>query len=292
MKVSRFLKQPYPYYYRNGDGLLWKFSGLVFLFAFTFYYFFQPFDINRVEHKFSFFWISLVHAILPSAVLLIQAYVYWAIIKAERNWTIAKEFIFFGIFLLIVGTAQFLIRDLIYINPENWSLKYLREELTNTFLVGGIFLAIAIPVNFNRLYNKNVQRARAINANHRFSTPSKTIHVETQVKSENFELDISAFLFAKSDRNYLEIFVSTGVDVKKQLKRLTIKEFQNQIARDGNVLQTHRSYLVNLDKVDSVTGNAQGYKLTFKNCDEFAAVSRNRIQEFEICLKRLISGKT
>lgn len=283
-----FLRQPYPYYY--GHPSLWKSSGIVFLFTFVFYYFFQPFEVNSGEHKFPFAWISLLHALIPPVILLIQGYIYWILLKVEDSWAVYKEFIFFGSFLLFVGLAQFLLRDLIYDNPENWSFKYLQEELLHTFLIGGIFVAIAIPINFNRLYIRNVQKAQTLSIDHPLSISRKLISIKTHVKSESFELDVNEFLFAKSDRNYLKILISTETGIKKELKRMAIKELQQQIEASANIMQTHRSYLINLDKIEEVRGNAQGYTLTFQHCNVYAAVSRNRIQAFELRLQSLANN--
>ena len=42
----------------------------------------------------------------------------------------------------------------------------------------------------------------------------------------------------------------------------------------------HRAYIINLDKVEHVEGNAQGYKVRLINTEESIPVSRNLNNEF------------
>jgi len=68
----------------------------------------------------------------------------------------------------------------------------------------------------------------------------------------------------------------------KLLKRMTLKEFEEQFKFFyPYVFKVHRSYLVNLQTIESISGNAQGYVLRLKNFSEATIpVSRSKIQEF------------
>lgn len=283
MGISNFLKQPYPYYYQKKG--IWLYSAIVFAFTFVFYYVFLPFEINTKEHKYSFVGISAIHALVPFILMPIQGYLYQYRLRKARPWKVSDEFIFYGIFLFLTGLAQYLIRDIIYENPHNRQLKYVLEELRNTFLIGGIFIAIAVSVNFNRLYHKHIQKAGVLAINDPTVFAGRHITIHTQVKSESFDLRIDQFLFARSDGNYLNIFLQSDKETTSTLKRLTLNDLKNQIEKVGNFMQTHRSYLVNLDKLEQVTGNAAGFTLTFQHCTETALVSRKLIRSFETQLK-------
>ena len=69
-------------------------------------------------------------------------------LKSDVNWTLGKELLNLSILLLLIGIAGFLIRDLIYTNSDNWSLRYFLEEIRNTFLIGFLLLIIVLPINF------------------------------------------------------------------------------------------------------------------------------------------------
>jgi DNA-binding LytR/AlgR family response regulator len=53
------------------------------------------------------------------------------------------------------------------------------------------------------------------------------------------------------------------------------------------IYKTHRSYLVNLNYVEHVTGNAQGYKLHLNSHEEKIPVARNSIKNFEEKMKSI-----
>jgi hypothetical protein len=285
MDTFNFLNEPYPYYYHlRSIGTI---ALVVFAFTFLFYFLLQPFDVNVDEHYYNFFWISIIHAIPSTIIILIQGLLTSKLIKRTDQWTVKQEFIFFSFFLLFVGIAQFLIRDLIYINAENWSMKYLLEEVRNTFLVGGVFIIISVPLNFYRMKAGNSKRASSLPNYSAIETPKKILSLSTKVKSEAFNLNLDDFLFARSEGNYLVFIIKKGTQTKKVLKRLSINDLMSQISVQDNIIQSHRSYVINIDSIDRITGNAAGFKIFFRYGEETALVSRNRIKLFEQRLKEL-----
>lgn len=281
--LHAFLKNPYPLYY-NGKSL-WVISGLLFIMSLFFTYFFEPFDVYTPEHRMNFFWISFIHALLPALLLLLVSLFVFAP-EAEEKWTIGKEIRFVFLFILLVGFAQFLIRDIIYDNPNNWSFRYLYEEIRNTILVGGLFVLILVPLNFNRLNAKNSKKASVLNASHDLLKPleNSEILIKTNLKNENLQFDVNSLLFVRADGNYVELFL-TGDKIKKVLKRITIKELEVVLKPYSHIIKTHRSYLVNIRHIKNVTGNAQGYKLKLNNFDDTVPVSRNMIASFNARIK-------
>ena len=48
----------------------------------------------------------------------------------------------------------------------------------------------------------------------------------------------------------------------------------------SGLFRCHRAFIINLDKVTHVEGNAQGYKLRIQDYEELIPVSRNLSAEF------------
>lgn len=281
VKAIEIFRQPYPFYYKGSGFLL--VSGIVFIMSLLFNYIFEPFVVYRPEHKFDYFWISMIHSFNAFLVVFVILFIKSRKVD-EDSWTVGKEIGLIGLMLLMIGVCQFLARDLIYDNPDNWSLRYLLEEIRNTFLVGILFVIILVPLNYLRLLKAHLITARSINAQ---SLPVKIpesttlISIITQQKSDDFELDITRFLYAKADGNYLEVFLENEVTASKLIKRMTLKELEQQLEPFPEFLKTHRSYLVNLQKVIHVKGNAQGYFLQLRGANEEVPVSRGMISKFE-----------
>ncbi|WP_378187323.1 LytR/AlgR family response regulator transcription factor [Aquimarina sp. W85] len=268
--ISNFLSQAYPFYYHGKE--LWIVTCLLFVMTLLFGYLFEPFEVYIPEHKMEYFWITLIHSCTP--VFMVFLFLSLKIFPSRKeNWTIKKEILLIALFLLFVGIAQFLIRDIIYDNPNNWSLRYFYEEIRNTFLVGVLFAFILVPINYHRLTIKNSRNANAFNT-------SKTISIiSNKTPSYINELDVDSqnILYAKAEGNYIELFLNDG---SSTLKRLTMKRLENILDSYSNFIKTHRSYIVNINQIDSVTGNAQGYKLQLRNCSNTIPVSRNMISKF------------
>ncbi|WP_273273351.1 LytTR family DNA-binding domain-containing protein [Maribacter polysiphoniae] len=119
------------------------------------------------------------------------------------------------------------------------------------------------------------------------SVPTNSVAIKTQVKSDDFMLNPLNLIYAKSDGNYTEIHILKEEVVEKSLKRISIKELELQLNSVVTIVRTHRSYLVNINYLVKVTGNAQGYRLHLKKTDDLVPVSRNMIAQFEEHTKTL-----
>lgn len=280
-KVMMLMRQPYPFYYRGYNFV--TVAGIIFIMSLLFNYIFEPFVVYRPEHKFGYFWISMIHSF--NAFLVVYVILFLKSRKVdEDSWTVGKEIGLIGFILLMIGVCQFLIRDLIYENPDNWSLRYLVEEIRNTFLVGILFVIILVPLNYLRLLKAHLITARSINAQSlqvQIPESSPAISIITQQKSDDFEMDITRFLYAKAEGNYLEVYLENEGEASKLIKRMTLKDLEQQLRLFPGFLKTHRSYLVNLQKVIHVKGNAQGYFLQLIGVNEEVPVSRGMISKFE-----------
>ncbi len=285
--LKKIWSTPYPFYFRGRS--LWYFSLIIFLLAFLFNYLFTPFHVNTAEHRMDYLWISVIHSFMPVVVLLLLCPFTYFFPSLEEHWTIGKDVLFLSLFLLLIGVGQFLIRDLIYNNPNNWSWGYLKEEISNTFLVGTLLVGIIISVNFNRLNAHHIREANLLQRSRKSigTNPYKSIiPIETQVKLDRFNLEVEKFLFAKAEGNYLVLHMHKDDSLTKVLKRITIKEFEKQVGVLDQIVRTHRSFIVNLAYLEQVKGNAQGYQLKLENCAIEIPVSRNMIPSFEARLKK------
>ncbi|MCT4615195.1 MAG: LytTR family transcriptional regulator [Marinifilaceae bacterium] len=283
-KFTNFLSQPYPFYYRKKNLLI--IAGLLFAITFLFNYFIEPFVVYTPEHKINFFWISVIHAFILVVIIGLLGLIRTNS-ETDKNWNIQKEILLISLFLLLVGISQFLIRDIIYNNPNNWSWKYFNEEIKHSFLLGSIFAIVLTSLNHNRKafkFNKNKQSVKLADTTEEKASIS-TINIKTKVKTDAFNLNIDKFLFAKSDGNYVELFINED-KLNKIVKRISLKELESKLVNYPNIFKTHRSYLVNLKYVEKVVGNAQGYKLKLSNYDETVPVSRNKVQEFDTAIKK------
>jgi hypothetical protein len=265
----------------------------VFAVLFIFLLLFTPFSVNEQEFRMNYFLISFFHAFSPALIL----FIYFGIfnyIKQKTNrfskWSLLREYMHVGAVLLLCGTASFLMRDLIYNNESNWSFQYLYEEIRNCF-VAGIFFYFFLRLSGFYFQSKKgspfvLQFVPLANKPEKTILKS-TLFINTQVKQDDFTLDLEYLLFVKADGNYIELTKSENGEIILELKRISLTQFEKQITDYPHFFRSHRTYLVNMYKIQKVSGNSQGYIVSFFDTDLKVPVSRNQIESFNNCYNQL-----
>jgi len=269
-----------------------KMAGLLFSVTLLFLFLFKPFVVNEAELKYSYLFTCLVHAVSPALIFI----GYFKIVGYVKNEELLDNgqitfYLFFSLasIFLIIGVVSFLLRDLIYNNPDNWSLRYLWEEIRNTYLAGGLFSSYFLFANYyfrsqeNRKQEYNLQETKEND----IQVQPDVVFIKAHVRMDDFNFNPSAFLFARAEGNYIEITTRNSDGLKKELKRISLKQFELQISGIGNLIRCHRTYLINIGQVNHVAGNSQGYLLSFQGTEETVPVSRNNLGIFDRLYKEL-----
>ncbi len=82
-------------------------------------------------------------------------------------------------------------------------------------------------------------------------------------------------LFIRSAGNYLEVHHLEGGRVARKVVRGSLKMVEARLAEWPRLMRCHKSYVVNLDRLVKVGGNAQGYHLRLDHGEELVPVSRS-----------------
>ena len=108
----------------------------------------------------------------------------------------------------------------------------------------------------------------------KISNGTETITIEASNKRENISLLINNFLYITSADNYIDVYYLEGNAIKHNLLRNTLNNIEKQTSNNQSIHRCHKSYIVNMTKIDSVLGNASGYKINLKNTDLLIPISR------------------
>jgi hypothetical protein len=276
--LRKFLQQPYNFYYEGKK--LWQIVLVIYVLAQIYNSVVQPFEVYLPEQKFHPFIIEFIHSVIPVGVILYMALVLRLNPGITENWTLRKEVMFFVLILLQTGSIDFLIRDLIYDNPDNWSWHYLSEEIFNTLLGGLLLITPVISINLNIQLLKNQEHADQINellSDKKLTETNHIIPVKTPLLSESFDLNLSQLIYVRAEGNYLNFYF---LHTPPLMKRMTLNALENLLKEESQILRTHRSYLLNLRFVEKVSGNAQGYKVKLTGTEATVPVSRNYLEVF------------
>lgn len=282
------IEYPQRYKFEN----LIKSSVIVFLIILLFLLMFKPFGVYDPELRMHYFFICFLHALAPAIILFVYFGVlnYFRKTKNQTKWTLLEEFIQIGALLVLIGTASFLMRDLLYSNPDNWSWNYFFEEIRNCF-VAGIFFYFFLRLSSFYFESKKgspfVLQFTPLALKPEKTVLKSNLFITTQVKQDDFLLDMDQLLFAKADGNYIELTKSNGHQITTEVKRISLTQFETQITDYPHLFRCHRTYLVNMYKIKQVAGNSQGYVLSFKETDIKIPVSRKQIDNFNSCYQQL-----
>lgn len=287
--------QPYP---RHSSLQKLFLTGFFFgTFVFLFLWFFRPFGISQMNTPALVFIVS-GYGLVTAFTIILHGFLVPRIFRTyfeEKNWTVLKEIIqtLFVIFLIGLGNLIYSYRLGMFEISERAFIKF---QLF-TILVAMIPVTLMVMFQQIRLLKKNMKEAKKISGE-LFSAQAdeiKPVYFPVQLIAENEKdlftaLSHHIFCILSAD-NYIEIVYSENNQIKRSLLRSSLKRAQTQLGRHQGFYRCHRTCIVNLAKVASITGNAQGYKLILENLDEQIPVSRNLNKEIILVLKDYLTGK-
>lgn len=262
IKIGRIFTDP------KNDALT---GGLIFICTFLFAYFFEPFHVDKSEHQFGYAWICGLFAFDAAfAFFLISCIRHYTLAKMRRS---LHNLFWLILLLLLIGILNFMIRPLIYDNADNLSFQYFFEEMIHAFLFGSLMLLI-IQL-FSKTFRKPTEDTHA-------AIPEQTgpIEIETAIRSDHFSVDPKAFVYAESEGNYLTVYTLDKTVLKKKLIRMTISDFEEYLSNHGYIMRIHRSFIVNFNYIQRVSGNAKGYLLTIRHEERQIPISRGNSSRF------------
>jgi DNA-binding LytR/AlgR family response regulator len=159
-------------------------------------------------------------------------------------------------------------------------------------------LALGIPIStiyilsryiyLKRTHEKTaeeVSRQLADQNNPTVATFNKILSIS--VNNTDFQIPEENFICAQSMENYCSIYFSENNQVRKDIIRISLSKLLDQVQTDS-IKKCHRSYIVNLNQVKNLKGNAQGYRLFLSEIDFEIPVSRSFIS---LIIPKLRSSK-
>ncbi len=232
---------------------------------------FQPFGTENFQHPYKFLLLFPYCIIFGTAFFISNS-----IASRFSNWNIGTE-------LLKIISILFLSSVLSYFYNSLF-LSHVKLDLGNYFYMFLYSLAVGIPISTiyilsRYIYLKNIHEKKAHDISQQLtaSVPEKRQNL-LRISAQNIELTIDEkdFLCVQSMENYCTFYFLENNSLKKVLIRISLSNSLQQIETDS-VKKCHRSYIVNLKRVKSLKGNAQGYKLILPEIDFEIPVSRSFI---------------
>lgn len=275
--MTNILKSPYPY--SNHQTEKWRKAILMSAFVFLFLLGFQPFGLNEytggiVELTLGYGLTCFIAMVTLNIVLPTIFNNYFS----EEKWTVSKQISWSLINVAFIGLANLLYSN--FIGIANFSLISLISFEAYTIAIAIFPLLLFIITNYKRLSSKFEKSAELINNSiQQLQVTIKTnktslVTIDSENISESLSIPVDNLIYIQSSDNYITVYYFQDGDMRSMILRNTLKSVATQLEQYSNLFRCHKSFLINLNKVNHISGNAQGYKLHVQHVEELIPVSR------------------
>lgn len=276
--VPMFIHQPYPLGPTRPLPVLRQ-ALLIGFFVASFLYIFKPFGLHTLPSGDQ--WLILNYGLITSVLIVVFNLGLKPALPGifrEDTWTAGKEILenLSLVFCIAVGNFFY-----------TWLLGGARLSLYEFFFMLLATLAVAIfpvsalvGINYVSLLKRNLREAASLDdlverkKETQNSDDGEWISIPGVYGQEPFKIKKNNLLWITSADNYVELVQISGGSVQKDLVRNSLSALEEDLEAYG-VHRCHRSFLVHLEKVKHIQGNAQGYRLQFDGLDEEIPVSRS-----------------
>ena len=262
-KIKSWLNKPLPFFETTKQKLIISVIFGVFIIIFLIFFNYSPEgESTHIQILKAF-----AYGFITFSVLFFYSYLLPLFFPKFFNtefWTVGKS-ISYGIILIISIGLVNAIFSFKFDNPNNRTeiIPFLFAVVYRTFIIG---IIPSVIFNFwleKKLYKKYSEQAFRANKNLRNTTNTnfndQEVIFQMQNKNRNINLRNKDLIFVKSEGNYCQIFYQENSTPQKVIIRNTLKNIEKEIKNSGRILRCHKSYIINLDKVLSIKGNARGY---------------------------------
>ena len=286
--MTSFFSRPFPYIEETKNKFFTA-AGISIM-VLLFLYIFQPYGIRNMNldpllMAGGYGMVSFIVSMLTSLLLprLFPDFF------NEDSWMVWKEIIYIQVLILMVATV-----NLLY----TYLLGYCDLDLIIFFTFEGFTLAVTfLPITLLIitkqfiLNRKTLQAAQYLSKNlylkeRLLSKTGETVTIQAKNPKDNLVIEAYRIYYITTTGKELEVYFASGEQVIKKTIPSTLRTAQTNIKIFSQFYRCHRAYIVNLEKVKRVTGNAQGYRLILENINEPIPVSRSMDKEITMRLSR------
>lgn len=200
-----------------------------------------------------------------------------------KNWCLWKEIVRRLFFLSIYSFNVIFYID--YTLSINFTKVDFVQFITICLIIGSIPIVIKIFTVKNKYLKEALVEAELLNKKISSSNQQKDkrfreeLIIKSNIINDVFKIDVNDLLYIQSNQNYISIYYLKDHKIESYLLRVSLVNALKQIT-SNSILQCHRSYVVNINNIEKVTGNSQRLKLQIKD-DIFVPVSRSFVKELK-----------
>ncbi len=240
---------------------------------------FQPFGVNNYDPTHSIRWEFFIAAIGFGLVNGVSMWLYEFVI-APRLFTKRTRAIFIirmVLELLLLSFTTYLFYNVLG-NFHDWNWPSFFGFVRDVGLSGLIPLGLVF-LYFN--YKRTRSSYEALLNKSKFNRRRHDlVRITSDNGKENLVIASKGLLFIEAQDNYVAVYHIENDRVKKSLLRTTMKRLENLLT-DQSIVRCHRSYMVNMGKVEKVSGPTHQLKIHLEHIEKPIPVSKTYVPVLE-----------
>lgn len=257
-----------------------KTAAVVSLVVFAFLFMMHPFSGSSSVLR--SLWGSLLGGVIVFGVVSFYYFILFPLFPGyfkEERWNIGRELVWTLWTIIMIALANALTVWLMGVRMA-FSPAYLARMVGYTAIVGVAPVTVSIILNQARLLR--LYRKAAVQLNNGIQTPGKPavpVNDAVLLVADNgkdvLELSGDSVLAITSADNYIKIYVLENGQVKMLMLRSSLQKAGASLMEQSYFWRCHRTAIINLRHVQTVSGTAQGYRLHVEGMAEPVPVSRS-----------------
>ncbi|WP_422104209.1 LytR/AlgR family response regulator transcription factor [Winogradskyella sp.] len=183
----------------------------------------------------------------------------------ESRWSVLRAFLFLLYNFLIIGLWTHIFQSLIIKNDLAYLISghELFIGLAKIMMIGLGASVLLVLVRYNIMARKHLQVSQELNNQlreklHKLTPIDTEQTIELILEKKLVAFKRSELNFIKSEGNYISLYLASDKSFTPALYRARMKETQEALSAFPEFFRCHRSYLVNLNRIESTHGNSQG----------------------------------
>ncbi len=281
-RFLRIWRESFPYYLGDDRKNTWLIAGLsVFMTVFL---------IVLLPKE----WIWIMKFTLIGAVIFVVLYpgIVWApklfprVIDPDK-WTIGKYISYTILQLIVIGIITSALTHTLGFHPTLSFWTNMMYAFIDMVVYGTISVVLFTFVLRNVMLKNNLKRA--LHANQELEripmikSPIEATEFDYEVTiqsdtSETVNLRVKDLLYVEASDNYSTVYWRDETGLQKKMLRVNLKSIESQLD-STDVVRCHRSFIVNINAIQQVEGNTNGYRLSIRDSDVMVPVSRGKGKE-------------
>ena len=283
------LNQPYPF--NNNFKHNARTIGLVGMGFVLLVLYFQPFGINFLKSEHDGYFVLGAGIMCVGSLFANTLFLPGIMPKAfdSAHWTIGKEMIwnvwlFSNLFTILTLMAWF-------VNE----IQFTDLPVFRTGALALLPLVLLNLINYNHSLKDKMVSVLDNSRRHWFGdekpelTKKPDLHITAENGKDVFSALLDNILVFHSSGNYVEIFIVEKDVCRKKLFRQSFAVVEQYMSEKPGFIKCHRCWIVNLEKIEALTGNSKGYFLEINKLGFSIPISRNNISTFRSLMEKRMS---